>query len=127
MKYLKYFESLSKFDFKINKVYQYYELPQEIKDDIDLQFEDNYEESGQDYQYRCQLIKHKDLGEWIENHFGREYEEYLEDEDMIRLINDIKINGLKYPSVGSEGNHRALAHWKLGLDLPYLKMEYKNY
>lgn len=119
---IKRFESFTNSIFKIGKSYKYDELPEQVKDDIDLHFENQYEESPYDYKYVYKIIPYEELGEKIENHFGREWEEYAESENVQELIKDIEKNGLNYPSVGNEGNHRMLAHYILNRDLPYLEM-----
>jgi formyltetrahydrofolate hydrolase len=49
-------------------------------------------------------------------------QDILEEPYMVNLINDINKNGLDYPIVGIEGNHRALALYHLNKDIPYLEM-----
>lgn len=110
-KFKLFLEKIKEFIFTPGKAYYYEDLPEQIKSDIDLHFEDVYDESPYDYKYVCRIIPNEELAEKVETHFGREWEEYAEREEVKELIEDIKNNGLKYPSVGSEGNHRMLAHY----------------
>ena len=58
----------------------------------------------------------------MEGVFGEyDIENALEDPYMKRIIRDIRKNGVKKPAVGTEGCHRALACYELGIDLPYLQ------
>jgi hypothetical protein len=128
---IKTFESFqkpltNKFDFQEGKVYQYHELPKQIQEDIDVQLEDG-EYNSDDYNYVAQLLEPSQIEEYLHNVFG-EYSigEAIDHPDMKRLIKKIKRDGLDYPPVGNEGNHRALAFYELGLPLPYLNMELKE-
>lgn len=118
---------VNKFDFKIGNSYEYNELPEETQEDIRVQFENNHDENYDDYLWRFKLLYPEDIEDHIINHFG-EYNigEALDDPYMIELIRDIKNRGLDYPSVGSEGNHRALIHWYLKMPLPYLEPVLKD-
>lgn len=118
---------VNKFDFRLGKVYQYEQLPKQIKDDIDIQFDDVFDLSPFDYEYVCKIIPNSDLAEIVEEHFGREWPDYAETDEVKKLIKDIKKKGLDYPSVGYEGYHRALVYFILGLDLPYLEMVEKDF
>ncbi len=124
MKFLKYFEGyVNKFDFVIGKIYRYDDLPKEIQNDIDVQFEDYSEESVYDFEWKFKLLKPSEIEEYVHNFFGEyDIQKIIETPHMQELINDIKNNGLDYPSVGNEGNHRALAHWYLKKTLPYLEL-----
>src|SRR6476620_11347602 len=108
MKYVKTFERFTnKFDFNIDEVYQYDELPDKVKADIDVQFEDNYDESVYDYEWKFKLLEPSEIEEYITNHFGNEIEDIIEEPYFQDLLKSIKEDGLDYPSVGFEGNHRA--------------------
>jgi len=116
-------EDTNKFDFIIGKKYEFEDLPKKIQNDIEIQFDEYSELQPMDYYYVCKILKPKEIEEYLMSVFG-EYEigDVLEEPYMKKLIKDIKRNGLDYPSVGIEGNHRALAYWYLGRDLPYLEM-----
>ena len=109
----------------MGKKYEYDDLPEEVRVDIDVQFEDNLEESPDDYLWKFKLMKPKDLEEYLQSQFGDYLDEVCEDDYMIGLIADIKKRGIDWPSVGVEGNHRALACWYLNIPLPYLEPVYK--
>lgn len=113
----------NKFNFIPGKVYSFDELPNHIKNDIEVQFEEYSELGPTDYNYVAKLIKKEDLEEYLTNVFG-EYDigDAIDHPYMKKLIKKIKNEGLDYPAVGIEGNHRALAFYVLGWDLPYLEM-----
>jgi hypothetical protein len=113
----------NKFDFEVGRVYNFDELPKKIKSDIEVQFEDNYDESPYDFDYKAVLLNPEDTEEYLHNQFG-EYDiaEAISHPYMKKIINSIKKGGIDYPSVGVEGNHRALACYYLGIPLPYLEM-----
>lgn len=128
MKYVKTFERFTnKFDFEIGKIYQYDDLPEEVQSDIDIQFDEYGDEQPEDYEWKFKLLPVDEIEEYVTKHFGNEIEDVIEEPYVQDLIKDIKERGLDYPSVGVEGNHRALVHWYLKNPLPYLEPIYKNY
>ncbi len=128
MKYVKTFEKFTnEFDFEIGKTYQYDDLPEEVKSDIDVQFDEYGDEQPEDYEWKFKLLPVDEIEEYVTKHFGNEIEDVIEEPYVQNLIKDIQERGLDYPSVGIEGNHRALVHWYLKKPLPYLEPIYKNY
>lgn len=121
-------EYTNKFDFVIGKSYEYDDLPKKIKNDIEIQFGDGYNEYGpEDYNYVCKLIKPEDNTEYLENTFGEwDITNAMTQPYIKRLVKSIKTNGLDYPAVGTEGNHRALAYYIMNKPLPYLEMVLKD-
>jgi len=120
-------ENTNKFDFIVGEKYEFEELPEPIQNDIEIQFDEYSELQPMDYYYVAKFLKPEEIEEYLMNTFN-EYEigDELEHPHMKRLIRDIKKNGLDYPAVGIEGNHRALAYWYLGEELPYLEMVKKD-
>lgn len=128
MKYVKTFENFTnKFDFELGKTYQYDDLPEEVQSDIDVQFDEYGDEQPEDYEWKFKLLPVDEIEEYVTKHFGNEIEDVIEEPYVQNLIKDIEERGLDYPSVGVEGNHRALVHWYLKKPLPYLEPIYKNY
>lgn len=121
-------EYTNKFDFVLGKSYEYDDLPKKVKNDIDAQFGDGYNEYGPtDYNYICKLITPEDNSEYLESAFGEwDIENAIDHPYMKRLVKKIKENGLDYPAVGTEGNHRALAYYIMEKPLPYLEMILKD-
>lgn len=116
----------NKFKFIIGKIYEYEELPKQIQNDIDIQFdESNYEESPYDYKWKFKLMNPKDTEEYLVNFFGHDLDNAINSKYMQKLIKNIKKRGIDWPAVGNEGNHRALACWQLRIPLPYLDPIYK--
>lgn len=129
MRYIKYFEDIvnnnltNKFNFIVGKRYLFDELPNEIKNDIEIQFDEFSDLQPMDYYYVAKLLKPEEIEEYLHNTFGEyEIQDAIENSYMKELILDIQTNGLDYPVVGVEGNHRALAFWHLQKELPYLEM-----
>ncbi len=120
-------EYTNKFNFILDKSYEYNELPKKIKNDIDAQFGEDYDEYGpEDYDYICKLITPEENSEYLENVFGEwDIHDAMEHPYMKRLVKSIKEKGLDYPAVGTEGNHRALAYYIMKKPLPYLEMKLK--
>ena len=63
-----------------------------------------------------------DLKTFVSGSINTKIGDAIENPYMKKLILDIQTNGLDYPVVGVEGNHRALAFWYLQKELPYLEM-----
>ena len=119
------YKYVNKFDFELGKSYEYDELPQKTKDDIDVQFDDNAEYGPDDYNYIFKLLTPKEIEEHF-NDFG-EYNiaDTINDPNMKLLIKKVLRVGLDYPAVGVEGDHKALACYTLNIPLPYLEMQLK--
>lgn len=118
---------VNKFDFEIDKEYEYWDLPKQCQKDISVQFDEHdYEENPEDYRYKFKLLNREELEDWLSQSYGDYFGDECEHAYMKRLIKSIEKKGLDYPSVGSEGNHRALAFWYLGKDLPYLEFVRKT-
>jgi hypothetical protein len=114
----------NKFNFEVGKIYEFEELPQAVQNDIEVQFEEDYENSPKDFNYRAILLYPDDIEEYLHSQFGEhEIGDAIQHPHMKKLIKNIKNNGIDYPSVGFEGNHRALACYALNIPLPYLQFE----
>lgn len=112
-----------KFSFKVNNIYEFEDLPSQIQKDIEIQFENSYDEGPYDYIYKYTLLSPEEIESYLFSVFGEDsLQDAIDEPYMKKLIDNIKTKGLKYPAVGSEGNHRALAHYFLGMPLPYLEM-----
>jgi len=112
-------------EFKIGKCYQCFELPQNVFEDIYAQFSSG-ENDPEDYKYCFKLLEPKEIPKYLPlvNTYIKEYKKgdknYLES-----IINSIKKQGLKYPAVGTEGNHRGAIFYLLNKPLPYLEIKSK--
>jgi len=116
-------------NFKIGQRYNYDDLPKVTQNEIDVQFEDEYDESVDDYQWEFKYLQPEDIEEYLDNIYGYNIGDALDDPYMKKIIRNIKKNGIMQPAVGFEGNHRALACWHLKIPLPYLepiKKQYQN-
>ena len=118
---------VNKFDFEIDQSYEYDDLPKKVQKDIDVQFDDEGEYAPDDYNYIFKLLPLEEYGEYVENAFGQyDIVDAMEHSYMKKLVKDIEKRGIDYPSVGFEGNHRALACYMMNKPLPYLQMELKS-
>ena len=118
----KIFEKFINDDFKIGQRYSYDQLPKQVRDDIDIQFQYSRDEGVEDYVWEYKLLSPDDIVEYLESVYG-EYDmvDACNHAYMVKMIKDIQESGLEYPAVGIEGNHRALACWFLRIPLPYLQ------
>ena len=121
-------ESTNKFNGVVNKIYTFDELPKQTQQDVEDMFGDGFDNYGpDDYLYRYILISPEENEPYLFSVFGEwDIEDAKQHPYMKKLVNDIKNRGLDYPSVGTEGNHRALAHYILNKQLPYLEMTPKE-
>ena len=120
-------EETNKFKGVVGKSYEFDELPEQTKQDIEVMFENNYDEGPEDYLYEYILISPEENEDYLFSIFGEwDIENAKEDPYMKKLVRDIKKRGLDYPAVGNEGNHRALAYYMMNKPLPYLKMTPKE-
>ena len=49
--------------------------------------------------YKVELKSYEELMEWLDNVYGPNLTDELEDEHIKNMANDIEINGLKYPVI----------------------------
>lgn len=106
----------NKFNFIVGKKYEYDELPDEIRDDIDVQFyDDEMGGSTSEFYYEAKLLDPEvNLSDYFDWDFKKD-KSYIKS-----LMKTIEKDGLDYPPVGKEGGHRALALKNLGKKIPYL-------
>jgi len=133
-------EALNKIstDFIVGKCYDYDELSEDIQYDIDVQFkiydeypelaEDKYDGYPEDYKYCFRYLKPNEIIKYLplvkdilKSHKSKP-NTYL-----LNLMNSIEKEGLNYPSVGTEGNHRGAVFYLLNKELPYLEIVQKKY
>lgn len=116
------------FNFILGRVYEYDELPTELKREADVNLEGeegNFDEDNNvhSYYYKAVLLTPDEIAEYI----GEDYiNSYSDDEYIEELEKDILKNGLKYPTVGSEGTHRKLVYLLLNQSIPHLEMIHKS-
>lgn len=103
--------------YKLGNYYTFDELPVQAQEDFQLQLDEN---DDREYLFLFTGVWPE---EYLEDTFGDSLEEAVDEPYVRQLAKDIKNNGLKSPPVGTEGNHRALAYYKLGEIMPYFKIE----
>jgi len=116
-------------EFKVGKCYQYSELPDDVTNDIEVQFKNfvdgsYYEGYPEEYKYCFRLLEPSEIMKYLPlvKTYVKEYKkgdrDYLE-----KIIASIKEEGLNYPAVGMEGNHRGAIFYLLNRPLPYLEIK----
>ncbi len=126
-------------NFIVGNCYEYDDLSETIQEDIDVQFKvfdeepettsDKYDGFPEDYKYCFKYLKPKQLKTYfplIDDilYYLKKFDGF-QDDYTNQILNDIKTSGLKYPPVGSEGNHRATAFFLLNKEMPYLEINEK--
>ena len=116
-------------EFEVGMCYQYSELSEDIQNDIDVQFKEfvdgsYYEGYPEEYKYCFKLLAPKEIPKYLPlvKKYIKEYKnggkDYLE-----KIIASIKEEGLNFPAVGMEGNHRGAIFYLLNKPLPYLEIK----
>ena len=109
--------------FEVGRKYTYDELPDAVQNDVDVQI-DEYNQDPNEYYYVFEIIPWKNLD--VES-WGMDIDEMRDNPRMKKLMRSIeKHGGIINPPVGMEGNHRQLASYFLGLNMPYFRMEEKD-
>lgn len=109
-------------DLKNNTCYKFEDLPDGTKADFLDQLGEEFEDKEFLFYFRLTTIPLQVLLEQYDELLGPNLSDYLEDDYVINLANDIKQNGLKNPPIGMEGNHRSLAFIVLEKDMPYFEI-----
>lgn len=114
-----------------NECYNYDDLSEVTQSDIDVQFmmydselededeSNKYKGHPDDYSY-CFMYLKPDLIKTVFPHVNdiiHSKTGYLN-----KIFKEIQDEGLQYPAVGTEGNHRATVYFLLQKELPYLKI-----
>lgn len=105
-------------DSDVDRSYRFDELPEETQADFCSQFEDVYDFEPSAFSFRLTIVKYEQLTEELDDMFGPNLLDYIEDDYVQELATDIYKNGLKNPPFGSEGVHRKLAYHLLERDMP---------
>ena len=104
-------------DFSLNKTFSFDELSKDVQNDFLLQLGNNFEFYLQEFSFKLRLVSYEELSEELDAFFGNNLIDEVEDNYILELANDIVLNGLKNPPIGSEGKHRTLAHHYLHKDM----------
>jgi hypothetical protein len=125
-------------EFEVGKCYDYLELPESTREDIDVQFKifdensseasEKYDAYPEDYKYCFKLLQSKEIlkrfplaKDIIKKHKTKE------NSCLLDIMKSIQNGGLDYVPAGTEGNHRAAAFYLLNKEMPYLEIERKKY
>lgn len=108
-------------DFVVGRTYEFDDLPEQVQDDIEVQTAEMGEDSDM-YEYHAVLMDPEDNPAPEKFDVDTDPENTVDDPYVVSLVEQIKEDGLSYPPVGSEGNHRMLAYWIMKEPIPYLEM-----
>jgi hypothetical protein len=94
--------------------------------DLNDHFDMEYYIDVEDLEFQFINLEHTTLLAYLDEIFGSNLEDYINDEYILRLAEDIQTNGLRNPPIGGEGIHRMLAHAYLKREMPYFIMSVNN-
>ena len=106
-----------KSDLDLDRIYSFDELPEAARADFLVQFEDDFEFDPKEFSFQLKIVSYEQLTEELDNVFGPNLLDYVEDDYVQYLAEDILRNGSQNPPIGSEGVHRKLAHHYLERDM----------
>ena len=103
-----------KLDFDPKEVLSFDELPEAVKAEFSVQYEDDFEFDPYSYRFRAVFVSYEQLTEELDNVYGVNLIDAVEDEYVLELAANIEKFGMRQLPIGSEGDHRKLAHHYLG-------------
>jgi len=109
-------------NFYPDKIFSFQDLPEITKADFLVQFDGDFEFTTEGYYFKLKLISYEKLAEELDEVFGPNLIDAVEDDYIVELANNILQNGLQNPPIGSEGIHRTLAHFYLKKDMLRFKI-----
>ena len=112
-------------DLDVDRLYRFDDLPKAAQEDLLLQFEDDFEFDPNEFCFRLKIIPYEQLTEELDEVFGPNLIDYVEDDYVQNLAQDILVNGLQNPPIASEGINRKLAHHYLGKEMPRFEIVQK--
>ncbi len=112
-------------DLDLDRIYSFDKLPEAAQADFLVQFEDHFEFDPNAFRFQLKIISYEQLTEELDNVFGENLVDYVEDDYVHNLAQDILVNGLQNPPIASEGIHRKLAHHYLGKEMPRFEIVQK--
>lgn len=104
-------------DLDLDRIYSFDELPEAAQADFLLQFEDDLDLDRDEFRFHLKIVTYEQLTEELDDVFGPNLIDYVEDDCTQKLATDILMNGLQNPPIGNEGVHRKLVHHYLGRDM----------
>ncbi len=104
-------------DLDLDRIYSFDELPKAAQEDFLVQFEDDFEFDPNEFRFQLKVVTYEQLTEELDDSFGPNLIDNIEEDYVQKLAADILKNGLKNPPIGSEGVHRKLAHHYLERDM----------
>lgn len=110
------FQKCNKFDFVVDKEYEFGELPKKLQKDISTMFLEDFYDTPEDFIYRCYLMTPGDAWEIM----GEDAFTNIEQFELDRAERRIKREGLDYPVV--QPNYKMLIYSNMDEDIPYLDM-----
>lgn len=101
-------------DLDLDRIYSFDELPEAARADFLEQFENDFEFDPEEFRFQMKIVTYEQLTEELDDVFGPNLIDYVEDDCVQKLAAAILKNGLQNPPIGNEGVHRKLAHHYLG-------------
>lgn len=113
-------------DLDLDRIYSFDELPESAQAEFLVQFEDDFEFDPDEFRFQMKIVTYEQLTEELDDAFGPNLIDQVEDDYIQKLAADILDNGLQNPPIGNEGVHRKLAHHYLGRDMPRFEIVHCN-
>ncbi|MFN0138639.1 MAG: hypothetical protein ACKVQW_00955 [Pyrinomonadaceae bacterium] len=104
-------------DLDLDRIYSFDELPKATQADLLVQFAADFEFDPNEFRLQLRIVSYAQLTEELDNVFGPNLLDFVEDDYVQSLADDILRNGLQNPPIGNEGLHRKLAHHYLERDM----------
>jgi|GEM_PF-4314838 len=103
-----------KSDFDPKQILSFDELPEAVKEEFSVHNEDDLQFDPYSCRFRAVFVSYEQLTEELDNVYGANLIDAVDDEYVLELAANIKKFGTRQLPIGSEGNHRKLAHHYLG-------------
>jgi len=113
-------------DLDLDRIYSFEELPEAAQSDFLVQFEGDFEFDPSEFSFQLKIISYDQLSGELDDVFGQNLLDNVEDDYVLSLAEDISRNGLQNPPIGNEGVHRKLAHHYLERDMPRFEVFHRN-
>ena len=106
-----------KSDFDPKQILSFNELPEAVKEEFSVQNEDDFEFDPHSYRFRAVFASYEQITEELDEAYGPNLIDAVEDKNIRQLASNIKKFGMRQLPIGSDGNHRKLAHHYLGIGM----------
>ena len=101
-------------DFDPKQILSFDELSEVVRVEFSVRYEADWEFDPYSYRFRAVFASYEQITEELDEAFGANLIDAVEDEYVLELAANIEKFGMRQLPIGSEGNHRKLAHHYLG-------------